>query len=186
MVRKLPESTAGVRDRAILLIGFAGAFRRSEMSALDAVDIKINTRGAAVLVRRSKTDQEGAGQLIGIPRSRKATCPVGALEAWLAAGRIGDGPVFRPVSRHGHIYDRRLSDEAVADVVKRAARRVGLDPTKYAGHSLRRGFATSASAAGADLVQIMRQTRHRSVSVAMGYVDEGQLFSNPASRSIGL
>jgi integrase len=203
MLRKLPDNVTGARDRAILLIGFAGAFRRSELTALDIIDLTINSRGVAIMVRRSKTDQQGLGATIGIPRSRKATCPVAALETWLNLSEV-DGvrllvnaemglgrprlevPVFRPVSRHGHVSHLRLSDEALAHVVKLAAERIGLDPRKYAGHSLRRGFMTAASAAGADLAQIMRQSRHRSTAVAMGYVDEGRLFSNPASRAIGL
>lgn len=186
MLRRLPATVSGIRDRAILLIGFAGAFRRSELTALDIGDLNISSRGVAITVRRSKTDQQGLGATIGIPRSRKATCPVAALEIWLAQDRITAGPVFRPVSRHSHVGSTRLSDESLARVVKDAAARIGLDPGKYAGHSLRRGFATSASAAGADLAQIMRQTRHRSVAVAMSYVDEGQLFTNPASRAVGL
>ncbi len=204
ILRKLPDSVAGARDRAILLIGFAGAFRRSELTALNIIDLKINSRGVAITVRRSKTDQQGLGATIGIPRSRKATCPVAALETWLnlrevdgirllVNAEVGLGqqprlevPVFRPVSRDGHVSPRRLSDGAVARVVKLAAESVGLDPRKYAGHSLRRGFMTAASAAGADLAQIMKQSRHRSTAVAMGYVDEGRLFSNPASRAIGL
>ncbi len=186
MLRKLPNSITGTRDRAILLIGFAGAFRRSELAALDRSDLGINSRGVAILVRRSKTDQQGLGATIGIPRSRKATCPVAALETWLAAAAITAGPVFRPVSKHGHVSPLRLRDGRIAEVVKRAAGRVGLDPAKYAGHSLRRGFMTAASAAGADLAQIMKQSRHRSTAVAMGYVDEGRIFSNPASRAIGL
>jgi integrase len=196
MVRKLPATVAGTRDRAILLIGFAGAFRRSELTALDFVDLNVNTRGVAITVRRSKTDQQGQGATIGIPRSRKATCPVAALEAWLSTlirtDRTGgsdtpdSSPVFRPISRHGLISGLRLSDEALADVVKHAAKRIGLDPRQYAGHSLRRGFMTAASAAGADLAPIMRQSRHRSVSIAMGYIEQGQIFSNPASKAIGL
>jgi integrase len=203
ILRKLPDNVAGTRDRAILLIGFAGAFRRSELTALNIGDLTINSRGVAIMVRHRKTDQQGLGATIGIPRSRKATCPVAALETWLnlrevdgikllVNAEVGLGqprlevPVFRPVSRDGHVSLRRLSDGAVARVVKVAAERIGLDPRKYAGHSLRRGFMTAASAAGADLAQIMKQSRHRSTAVAMGYVDEGRIFSNPASRAIGL
>jgi integrase len=200
MLRKLPATVAGIRDRAILLIGFAGAFRRSELTALDIGDLNITSRGVAITVRRSKTDQQGQGATIGIPRSRKATCPVAALEAWLSRLPIESTyqddrdqnkntpimPVFRPVSRHGHISLLRLSDEALAEVVKNAAKRIGLDPSQYAGHSLRRGFMTAASAAGADLAPIMRQSRHRSVSIAMGYIEQGQIFNNPASKAIGL
>jgi len=186
MLRRLPNTTTGIRDKAILLIGFAGAFRRSELTALDIEDLKITTRGVAIIVRRSKTDQAGEGQLIGIPRSRKATCPAAALEAWLEHAHISSGPVFRPVNRHGQVSPLRLSDEAVAQIVKLAAERIGLDPAKYAGHSLRRGFMTAASAGGADIAQAMKQSRHRSVAVAMGYIDEGRIFSNPASKAIGL
>jgi integrase len=157
---RLPAALIGTRDRAILLLGFAAALRRSKLVALDIEDMEIGPLGAAITIRRSKTDQEGAGHVLGVPPGRiDATCPVRALEAWRASpGESASGPLFRSIDRHGRIG----AGEAVAIVVKRAAARVGLDTAKFAGHSLRSGFATTAAANGADLVSIMEQTRHRS------------------------
>jgi site-specific recombinase XerD len=142
MVARLPTKLIGVRDRALLLIGFAGAFRRSELVALNANDIEFREDGLKVTIRKSKTDQEGAGQVIGIAHGSKL-CPVSAVKAWLTAAQIAAGPIFRHVDRHGHILDR-MSPEAVAIVVKRYAAAAGLDPAKYAGHSLRAGLVTQA------------------------------------------
>jgi site-specific recombinase XerD len=164
IVRALPASVAGLRDKAVLLVGFAGAFRRSELVAIDLGDVRVSEAGLVITIRRSKTDQEGAGREVGIPRSRKSqvkssgTCPVAALEAWLQEtakflNPDDTSPVFRAID-HGRLAER-LSGQAVAEIVKRAAQRVGLDPKKFAGHSLRSGFATSAARGGADLAFIM-------------------------------
>lgn len=166
-----------LRDRAILLVGFAGAFRRSELVAIDVHDLDVSRAGVVIRQRRSKTDQEGHGRRIGIPNgSRAETCPVRALQAWLAASGITSGPVFRRVNRHGQVLPRRLSGEAVAIVVKRRAAVVGLDPDRLAGHSLRAGLATSAAAAGATERSIMAQTGHRSVTMVRRYIRDGELF----------
>ena len=197
VVRALPADLAGIRDKAILLLGFAGAFRRSELAALDLSDISLSGGGVIVTIRRSKTDQEGAGRQVGIPRARKGsvTCPVAALEAWLRESAIAEsrpnqfdpvatGSVFRAVF-HDKLLDR-LSGQAVAEIVKRAVSRVGFDPSKYAGHSLRSGFATSAARGGADLAFIMQQTGHKNADVARRYVHAGTLLQNPASRAVKL
>lgn len=140
-----PHSLAGVRDRALLLVGYMGAFRRSELVALDVEDLEDRPEGLALNLRRSKVDQEGHGRRkVLVYGSGPATCPVIALRAWLAQAAITEGPVFRPVDRHGRLGARRLSGEAVADVVKRAARGSGLDPCFFAGHSLRAGHVTQA------------------------------------------
>jgi integrase len=128
--------------------------------------------------------------LIGIPRSRKSsTCPVAAFESWLQENAkfstpADNEPVFRAIN-HGRPADR-LSGQAVAEIVKRAAQRVGLDPAKFAGHSLRSGFATSAARGGADLAFIMQQTGHKSADVALRYVQAGMLLQNPASKAVKL
>src|SRR5438128_1878915 len=138
-----------LRDRALLLLGFAGAFRRSELVGLDLEDLEFSRAGLVVRLRRSKTDQEGQGRRIGIPRGqRAATCPLISLQAYLKAAGIDSGPLFRGVNRHGQLQGR-LSDRTVALVVKRRVEVVGLDPERFAGHSLRAGLATSAAAAGA-------------------------------------
>ncbi|HXA66095.1 MAG TPA: site-specific integrase [Bryobacteraceae bacterium] len=177
----------GLRDRALLLVGFAGAFRRSELVALDVADVAFTEDGLVVTIRRSKTDQEGEGRKVGVPfGSRTATCPVRALRAWLDAAEISSGPVFRAVDRHGRLSAARLCDRAVALIVKRAAELVGLDASIFAGHSLRAGLATSAAAAGASERSIMDQTGHRSVQMVRRYIREGSLFRDNAASQVGL
>jgi len=140
MVDHLPPTLRGQRDRALLLLGFAGAFRRSELVSLDVGDLAWNEDGLTARLRRSKTDQEGAGRTVGIPYgSKPATCPVRAVRAWLAAAEITDGPLFRGVDPHNNLRRTRLSDKTVARVVKAAAEAAGFDPMHYASHSLRAG-----------------------------------------------
>jgi site-specific recombinase XerD len=188
LLATLPDRLSGARDRALLLLGFAGAFRRSELVALDVVDVEtIAGKGLLVTVRRSKTDQEGAGARIPIhPGADPPTCPVAALATWLDWSGIEDGPIFRPVDRYQRIGTARLTAQTVALIVKRAATAAGLDPARVAGHSLRAGFATSAAIAGAELHAIMRQTRHRSATVAAGYVRDADPFRGSAGALVGL
>ena len=188
MVEALPADTAlGVRDRALLLVGFAGALRRSELVGLDVEDLDWTADGLVVTIRRSKTDQEGAGAKVGVPYGRHPeTCPVRRLRAWLDWAGIDAGPIFRTVTRHGAVLPRRLTDRAVALAVRRAAARAGLDPARYAGHSLRAGLATAAAQAGAEERDIMRQTRHQSVAVARRYIRDGSLFRANAAATVGL
>jgi site-specific recombinase XerD len=183
MVGALPTNPRGLRDRALLLIGFAGGFRRRELAALDLASITDTEDGLKVLIRRSKTDQEGEGRTIGIPYgSDPRTCPVRAYRAWIKASGITEGPVFR----HFHnrkMGDRAISAQVVALVVKRAAERADIDATELAGHSLRSGMATVAARNGASERSIMKQTGHRSVQMVRRYIREGELFSdNPASK----
>lgn len=182
-----PVAAAGARDRAVLLLGFAGGFRRSELVALDVEDIHEELQGLRIRIRRSKTDQEGEGRELGIPWGEHlATCPVRAYQAWRAAGRIRTGALFRPVDRHDGVGNSRLTDRAVARIIQRAARRAGLDPHRYAGHSLRAGLATAAAAAGAPERVIMAQTGHRSVTTLRGYIRAGTLFEGNAAGYLGL
>jgi integrase len=187
MVATLGGDRRGQRDRALLLVGFAGAFRRGELVALDVADVTFSELGLIVTVRRSKTDQEAQGRQVGIPTGQPvATCPLRALGDWLAESGIADGPLFRPVDRGGHVGDAWLSDRAVARIVQRTAQACGLDPKRYAGHSLRAGLATSAAAAGVEERDIMRQTGHRSVAIMRCYVRDGQLFRANAAAAVGL
>ena len=175
----------GVRDRALLLVGFGGAFRRSELVGLDVSDLAFGANGITVTVRRSKTDQAGAGRLVGIPRSASPeSCPVRALRDWLKCAGLKDGPLFRSVNRHGTVLPGRLTAQAVALVVKRRAAAAGLDPAPFAGHSLRAGLATSAAAAGASERSIMKQTGHRSERVARRYIRAGSLFRENAASGL--
>lgn len=185
MLDGLPDSILGIRDRALLLVGFSGGFRRSEIVALDVADIEFNADGLVVMLRRSKTDQEAIGRKIGIPfGSTPPTCPVRSLRAWLDAASITEGPVFRAVGRWGHVGDARLDDRAVARVVQKYAKIIGLDPKKFGGHSLRAGLATAAARAGKSERSIMNQTGHRSVQMVRKYIREGSLFVENAASGL--
>ena len=184
MVEGLGTDPGGCRDRALLLLGFAGALRRSELVGLDTVDVNEGTDGLTLRLRRSKTDQEGAGRSVGIPYgSNPATCPVRAWRAWLELSGITAGPAFRPVDRHGRIGATCLTAQAVALVLKRHAARIGLDPGEVAGHSLRAGLATSAAAAGVPERVIAEQTGHRGTAMLRRYIREGSLFRENAASA---
>jgi integrase len=187
MISKLPEGLIGVRDRVLLLIGFCGAFRRSELVALDLDAVEITADGLVITIKRSKTDQEGVGRKVGLPyAAHKETCPVRSLQEWLEKSGITEGPLFRPINRHGRMATERLSGSAVGKIVKRYATAVGLDATKFGGHSLRSGLATSAAAAGASERSIMAQTGHRSVNMVRRYIRDGSLFRENAAAVVGL
>jgi integrase len=156
------DSLRGLRDRALLLIGFAGGLRRSELVALNVGDIESDVDGVRIIIRRSKTDQEGAGDFVPIPKGTKLK-PVAALLTWLEAAQLVEGPVFRPITRGGVVRPQRLTDCSVAEIVKAKAEAAGFDARVFSGHSLRAGFVTSALAAGADILRVMDQTRHREV-----------------------
>jgi integrase len=178
----LPATLHGARDRALLLLGWAGAFRRSALVGLDVPDLLVDAEGLAVTIRRDKTDPEARGRVLAIPFSSSAdVCPVRSIRAWLDASGVSEGPIFRAVARHGRVGAARLSDRAVALVVQRAAASIGLDAATFAGHSLRAGFATSAARSKAD-TNIMRQTGHRSRAMRDRYVRAAQLWiDNPTA-----
>lgn len=188
MVARMNDSTIDIRDRAILLLGFAGAFRRSELVALDVADLDTRPDGLLVTIRRSKRDQEGRGDTKAIPYGTDAeTCPVRAVQAWLTEAHIDDGPVFRPVDRHGNVANTRLSGKAIGLVVKRAAERADLDPATYGGHSLRAGFVTTAAANGATERAISRQTGHAPGSTVLRtYIRHASAFTDNAVSMVGL
>jgi integrase len=187
MVDATDAGTIGARDRALILLGFAGAFRRSEMIGLDADDCAFGKDGLTITLRRSKCDQQGTGRKIGIPYgSNPETCPVRTIQAWLELAGIAAGPLFRSISRHGQIQAGRLSGIDVARVVKKLAQRAGLNAAQYAGHSLRAGHATSAAIAGASERSIMNQTGHRSVQMVRRYIRDGSLFRENSAGKLGL
>jgi integrase len=187
MVDATDGSLIGVRDRALILLGFAGAFRRAELVGLGVEDCAFGKDGLTVTLRRSKTDQQGAGRKIGIPYgSNPETCPVRIVQSWLEQAGITAGPLFRSINRHGQVQPGRLAGIAVARVVKKLAEGVGLDPAKYAGHSLRAGHATSAAIGGASERSIMNQTGHRSVQTARRYIRDGNLFRENSAGKLGL
>jgi site-specific recombinase XerD len=177
----------GIRDSAIILLGFASAFRRSELVRLDVEDCTFSKDGLTITLRRSKTDQEGTGRKIGIPYgSNPETCPVRILQGWTEEAGIATGPLFRSINRHGQVRPGKLSGVDVARIVKKLAKRAGLDPAKYAGHSLRAGHATSAAIAGASERSIMNQTGHRSVQMVRRYIRDGSLFRENSAGKLGL
>ena len=181
MLKGLPDTMVGRRDRALLLLGFAAALRRSELVALDVADIERQPEGILVHIRRSKTDQEGAGQTIAVPRGIKLR-PVEALDAWLVAAGIAAGPIFRPVNKGGRVLPDRLTDRSVALVVKHRAAAAKLDPALFSGHSLRAGFVTSALENGADMLRVMDTTRHRSVDTLKKYDRRAKAFTDHAGK----
>ena len=146
----------GLRDRALLLIGFAGGFRRSELVGLTVEALDFTDSGIRAHLTTSKTDQEGDGTTRLLRKGSTAPDPVDALTAWLEASGIESGPIFRSVNRHGGIGDKAMSDRAVSQVIKRRAEDAGLDATNISGHSLRRGAATTARRNGADPISIAR------------------------------
>jgi integrase len=190
-VRAMIDSTdagiIGARDRALVLLGFAGAFRRSELVTLEVEDCAFGKDGLTITLRRSKTDQDGAERKIGIPYgSNPETCPVRTIQAWLEIADINSGPLLRSINRHGQVRAGRLSGIDVARVVKKLAERAGLDAAKYGGHSLRAGHATSAAIAGASERSIMKQTGHRSVQMVRRYIRDASLFRENSAGKLGL
>jgi integrase len=152
---------------------------------LDVGDVVVLPEGLRLTIRRSKGDQEGEGQVLGVGRTDGATCPAAAVTAWLAAAGIAEGAVFRSVDRHGRL-GARLSTDAVSEIVQRRAALAGLDPTIFSGHSLRAGFATAAAQVGLEERVIMRQTRHRSAATVRRYIRDGGLFDRNLAREVGL
>lgn len=172
-------SLQALRDRAVLLLGFMGAFRRSELAGLDVEDIKKYPQGIVVTIRHSKTDQTSAGQQIGIPYlSHSSMDCIHALQEWLTAAGITSGPLFRSFLKNGKVSSRRLSDKSINLIVKKYAASIGLNPEMYGAHSLRHGFATYAALQGVEERLIMKQTRHRSVEMVRRYINEADLFTN--------
>lgn len=183
----LPDGAKCTRDRALLLVGFAGAFRRSELVGIDREHVEFVGEGVVVTLPRSKTDQEGAGRRVAIPYGQHPdTCPVLALATWCETAHIESGPVFRAVDRWGRVSGERLTDRGAALVVKHYMGALGKDARTYSGHSLRAGFATAAARSGAAERDIMRQTGHKSEAMVRRYIRDGNLFRANAAATLGL
>jgi integrase len=183
-VSKLPLTLTGLRDRVVLLFGFAIGQRRAEIAAVRVQDVEPIPEGLSVRIRRSKTDQAGEGATVPVIREGGAGCPVAAVEAWLEASGIEDGALIRRIHRSGSVDPRGLSPGGVAQIVKAAAKALGLNPREYGGHSLRRGFVTSAAKAGRPVDAIMNQTGHKNVKTVMGYIDESTRVQRAAGRGL--
>jgi site-specific recombinase XerD len=183
MLACIPTDTlAGKRDHAMLLLGFAAALRRSELVALTVEDLEEVPEGLRVLIRRSKTDQEGEGRTIAIPPGSKLR-PIAAVKAWLEAAHITTGALFRSINKGGRMSDEPLTGRTVADLVKRYAAAAGLDPAEFSGHSLRAGFVTSAAAHGASIFKMQAVSRHRTLDVLSGYVRDADAFKDHAGAA---
>lgn len=184
------KHAAALRDRALLLVGFAAALRRGEISALLVGDVSEIEEGMKLLLRRSKTDQEGAGELVGLPYgSRLETCPVRSLRRWISYRSVEDAPdvpLFCSVDRHGKLGAANITPDAIHKLVKKRVAAAGFDPALYSGHSLRAGLPTTASGMGVGIESWMRQSRHKTFAVAARYARETDLFKDNAAAMIGM
>lgn len=187
MVAHLPQGLLGVRDRALILLGYASAMRRSELVGLDLADLAMTDEGLVVIIRKSKTDQVQEGRRIGIPFGENPeTCPVRAVQTWIEDASIEEGPLFRSVNKHGNPLETRLSDRTVARVVQRSLAAAGKSARGYAAHSLRAGLITQAAMAGVSERAIQDQSGHRSLLVLRRYIRDGSLFRENAAAKVGL
>jgi integrase len=182
MMAGCPDTMIGLRDAALLGIGFAAALRRSELVAITVEDITFVDDGLRLLIPRSKTDQQGSGAEVAVLRGVRLR-PVAALQAWLDASGITTGPVFRAVKLGGKISEHAMKGDAVARVMKKHCRRLGIDPTNYSAHSLRAGLITSSAEANANIFRIQLVSRHRSLESLQGYVRSVDIFKEHCTAS---
>jgi len=181
IVSNLGHDLKATRDRALLLVGVMGGFRRSELVGLDVETLQVTDAGLQVYLPKSKTDQEGDGRTVGIlAQNNSEECPIRALGEWTDAASIISGPIFRPVVR-GRAIDRRLNDRAVARIVKETVASIGLDADDFSGHSMRAGFVTTAARQGKSLESIMKQTGHKSIKQLMEYIRHATVFVDNAT-----
>jgi site-specific recombinase XerD len=173
----------GLRDRALLLLGFGGAFRRSELAALNVDDLEFTDDGLKVTIRRSKTDQEGVGVTIAIVKGG-ACCPCKAIMEWMKGARIESGPLFRAVRKGNKVQETRLTPKSVCVITKAYAALVGLDAKTIGAHSLRSGFLTSAARKGASVFKMRDVSRHKSMDVLQSYVRDADLFRDHAGAGL--
>ena len=177
----LMRGAKGIRDRALLLIGFAAALRRSELVALNVEDLQFVKEGLIINLRISKTDQEGQGRKIAVPYGRTSACPVKAIQEWMKHAQITRGPLFPPVGKGGRIGVAALSGQSVALIIKAYAEAIGLPTSNTSGHSLRSGLVTSAAQAGVAIHKIQAQSGHRSLQMLFRYIRDANLFEDNAA-----
>ena len=179
------EKIKKLRDRSIILIGFGGGFRRTELISIDYEDLEFVTEGLKITIRRSKTDQFGEGMIKGLPYfSNEAYCPVTSLKKWLDLSKIKSGPIFRRFSKGSILTEKRLTDQTVVLLMKEYLNLAGIENTNFAGHSLRSGFATVAAESGADERSIMAMTGHKTTQMVRRYIREANIFKNNALNKI--
>lgn len=187
MVHLLGSDIHGVRDRAMLVLGLCGAFRRSELCGLRVDDVTFVKQGLRIVLRRSKTDQTGAGRTVAVlAHPGAALCPVECLRAWKYEAGVQDGPLFRGVDRWGRVLRGAIHPRTWVDRLKAVATQVGMDPRRVGGHSLRAGFVTAALAGGAQPFQVMDVTGHKSFEVLRRYIREASLWKHNAGEYLTL
>jgi integrase len=184
MLDRLGDRPKDVRDRAMLLIGFALAARRSELVALDVQNVEFTAKGALVTICRSKTDQVARGRQVAVPLGRTRHCPIAALKNWLTFAGIETGPIFLAMDKHGGITARRISGEAVRQTLKARLADVGYDAKPFSAHSLRSGLVTSAAMAGASSYKIRQVTGHRTEAGLAPYLRAVDLFDDAATARV--
>ena len=179
------EDIIKLRDRSIILMGFSGGFRRSEIVSLNYDDLDFVTEGLKIYIKRSKTDQFGEGSLKGLPYfDNKKYCPVLSLKNWIEISNINSGPLFRRFSKSSKLLENRLSDQTIALLIKKYLKLAGIENKNFSGHSLRSGFATSAAESGAEERSIMAMTGHKSTEMVRRYIKDANLFKNNALNKI--
>lgn len=170
MLQHIPPGLPGIRDRCLLIVDFAGAFRRSELVALDVEDVKFKGESMTILLRHSKTDQEGEGMLKHFPLLQNADlCPLRAMRSWLDAAQLTSGPIFRPFNRWGELRSTRLSDRSVANSIKHYIEAAGLPPDDYSGHSARSGLISEGLSHDAAMFDVMDQSGHKRTDTMRKY-----------------
>ncbi len=173
------------RDKAIILVGFGGGFRRNEIVSIDYEDLEFVKEGVKITVKKSKTDQFGEGMIKGLPYfDNQIYCPVVNLEKWISLSRINKGPIFRRFNKGSVLTDNRLTDQSVVLLIKGYLKKAGIQSENFAGHSLRSGFATVAAQSGADERSIMTMTGHKTTQMVRRYIKEANLFKNNALNNL--
>tara|TARA_B100000029_G_scaffold163315_2_gene159429 strand:- start:4931 stop:5884 length:954 start_codon:yes stop_codon:yes gene_type:complete len=174
-----------LRDISLVLTGFGGGFRRSELISIDYEDLEFVTEGLKITVKKSKTDQFGEGMIKGLPYFENENyCPVKYIKKWLLKSNIKEGPVFRRFTKGSKLSQNRLSDQTVVLLIKKYLKLAGIENTNYSGHSLRSGFATVAADSGADERSIMAMTGHKTSQMVRRYIREANIFKNNALSKI--
>lgn len=185
LVTALPDTLAGMRDRALILVGWAMAGRRSEIARLEVSDVTWQPEGATLRIRKSKTDQEGKGEVVAIFTSnRLEVCPVRSLRAWLGVSRIVDGPIFRQVTRYGTVGRLGLRSKHLWELIKRACRAAGIPDERMGAHSLRAGFITTAAKRGRPMHVIAATSRHKDLNVLRRYIRDVDAIKNGAGKGL--
>ncbi len=174
------------RNLALILIGFFGVFRRSELVGIKVEHLTFSDQGLKILIPKSKTDQDGQGTTIGIPYGNSEICPVNSLKEWLRRSGIVSGYIFKAVTQRGNIIDRKPCGDLVYNVIKKLAAEIGVeDPKSFKGHSLRRGFATAGIIQNIPSAALMEQGRWKNFQTFLGYYGDNQIFKdNPCSTII--